>query len=95
MPHSAASGPWSVYQAWWARKKLPDAEVHDAHGCGGSAVPGSVGTDAAGWGVGGGHSLNAFRGLVTTRSWAVSRASSSSSRWSATSLARNPASIRR
>jgi hypothetical protein len=23
MPHSAASGAWAVYQAWWARKKLP------------------------------------------------------------------------
>ena len=23
MPHSAASGACSVYQAWWARKKLP------------------------------------------------------------------------
>ena len=38
MPHSAASGACSVYQAWWARKKLPGPEVGDPHRGGGAAV---------------------------------------------------------
>ena len=53
---------------------------------------GSVGEGAAQPRVG--HSLNAFRGLVTTRSCMVSTASSSSRRPSATNWARNPASRR-
>ena len=50
MPQSAASGAWLVYQAWWARKKLPRPTCTMRTGAAGPAVAGRAG-QAGCWGV--------------------------------------------
>src|SRR5215216_7763252 len=74
--------------------EVPQPEVDQADRRRGPAVAGGAGQLLAGR-LGPAHSLNTFRGWSVTRSSAVSVASSSSIRWSATSWASQPASMRR
>ena len=79
MPQSAASGACSVYQAWWARKKLPSPRWTIRTGAAGRPSRARASRRRVGC-RGRGHSLNATFGVDRRPGRARSSSASSSSR---------------